>query len=159
MLFLDEPTIGLDAVSKLAVREFIKGLNEQHGVTVVLTTHDMDDIEALSRRVLVINDGTILSDGTLSELRRSVTRERWLTVDLADGTAPSELTDPETRLIGRDEKRFCVAFDPQQISVADLIARIVRRYRVHDLLVENPPIETIIAKIYAQSAAQAPSPS
>ena len=112
----------------------------------------MDDIEALSRRVLVINDGTILSDGTLSELRRSVTRERWLTVDLADGVAPSEFTDPATRLIVRDEKRFCVAFDPQQISVADLIARIVRRYRVHDLLVENPPIETIIAKIYAQSA-------
>ena len=152
LLFLDEPTIGLDAVSKLAVREFIKGLNEQHGVTVILTTHDMDDIEALSRRVLVINDGTILSDGTLSELRRSVTRERWLTVDLADGVAPSEFTDPATRLIVRDEKRFCVAFDPQQISVADLIARIVRRYRVHDLLVENPPIETIIAKIYAQSA-------
>ena len=84
ILFLDEPTIGLDAVSKLAVRDFIKRLNRERGVTVILTTHDMDDIEALCTRVIVIGDGKILSDGTLAELRARVTRERWLTVDLAD---------------------------------------------------------------------------
>src|SRR5206468_11171033 len=88
LLFLDEPTIGLDAVSKLAVREFIGRLNKERGVTVILTTHDMDDIEALCRRVLVISDGRVLSDGTLADLRRSVTRERWLTIDLAD-SAPA----------------------------------------------------------------------
>src|SRR5499427_3748298 len=79
LLFLDEPTIGLDAVSKLAVRRFIQQLNKQRGVTVILTTHDMDDIEALCRRVLVIGEGRILSDGPLADLRASVTRERWLT--------------------------------------------------------------------------------
>ncbi len=87
ILFLDEPTIGLDAVSKLAVRDFVKRLNRERGVTVILTTHDMDDIEALCTRVIVIGDGRILSDGTLSELRSRVTRERWLTVDLVE---PSE---------------------------------------------------------------------
>src|SRR5205814_9970575 len=84
ILFLDEPTIGLDAVSKLAVRDFVKRLSRERGVTIVLTTHDMDDIESLCTRVIVIGEGKILSDGTLADLRARVTRERWLTVDLAD---------------------------------------------------------------------------
>jgi len=151
LLFLDEPTIGLDAVSKLAVREFIARLNKQRGLTVILTTHDMDDIEALCRRVLVISDGRILTDGTLADLRASVTRERWLTVDLA-GTDMSMTTfaDPDAQLIRRDGNRLYLAFDPQRVSVADLIARIARNYPVHDLFVENPPIEAIVARIYAQ---------
>jgi ABC-2 type transport system ATP-binding protein len=150
LLFLDEPTIGLDAVSKLAVREFIERLNKQRGMTVILTTHDMDDIEALCRRVMVIGDGRILSDGTLADLRASVTRERWLTVDLVDGAPVAAVTDPDAALIRQEGKRFCLAFDPQRISVPDLIARIARNYPVHDLFVENPPIEAIIARIYAR---------
>jgi ABC-2 type transport system ATP-binding protein len=151
LLFLDEPTIGLDAVSKLAVREFIGRWNKDRGLTVILTTHDMDDIEALCRRVLVISDGHILSDGTLADLRASVTRERWLTVDLAATGGPvKEFKDPDAELIRRDGSRLCLAFDPQRVSVADLIARIARNYPVHDIFVENPPIETIVARIYAQ---------
>src|SRR5215213_4054507 len=83
ILFLVEPTIGLDAVSKLAVREFVQMLNRQRGVTVILTTHDMDDIEALCTRVMLINEGKLLSDGPLSALRRAVAPERWITIDLA----------------------------------------------------------------------------
>jgi viologen exporter family transport system ATP-binding protein len=154
LLFLDEPTIGLDAVSKLAVREFIGRLNRERGVTVILTTHDMDDIEALCRRVLVIGNGHILSDGTLADLRASVTRERWLTVDLAEGVPITAVTDPDAELIRQEGRRFFLAFDPQRIAVADLIARIARHYPVHDLFVENPPIEAIIARIYAQQSGQ-----
>jgi ABC-2 type transport system ATP-binding protein len=150
LLFLDEPTIGLDAVSKLAVREFIGRLNKERGVTVILTTHDMDDIEALCRRVLVISDGRILSDGTLADLRARVTRERWLTVDLANDAPVPAFVDPDVQLIRREGRRLYLAFDPQRVSVPDLIARIARNYPVHDLFVENPPIETIIARIYAQ---------
>jgi ABC-2 type transport system ATP-binding protein len=150
LLFLDEPTIGLDAVSKLAVREFIARLNEQRGVTVILTTHDMDDIEALCRRVLVIADGRILSDGTLPELRAGITRERWLTIDLAEGGPATMVTDPDAEVIRQEGRRFVLKFDPQRIAVADLVARIARNYPVHDLFVENPPIETIIARIYEQ---------
>jgi ABC-2 type transport system ATP-binding protein len=151
ILFLDEPTIGLDAVSKLAVRDFVKRLNRERGVTVILTTHDMDDIEALCTRVIVIGDGKILSDGTLAELRHRVTRERWLTVDLAE--ANGSIDDPDVTLIKREGPRVCVAFDPQRISPAALIGRITQRHNVHDLFVENPPIETIIAKLYAQERA------
>jgi viologen exporter family transport system ATP-binding protein len=150
LLFLDEPTIGLDAVSKLAVREFIGRLNKQRNVTVILTTHDMDDIEALCRRVLVIGDGRILSDGTLADLRASVSPERWLTVHLAEGTPATSVADPDAQLIRHDGRTFCFAFDPQRVSAPDLIARIAANYPVHDLLVENPPIEAIVARIYAR---------
>src|SRR5688500_14384970 len=114
LLFLDEPTIGLDAVSKLAVRDFVLRLNRERGVTVILTTHDMDDIEALCRRVIVIGGGAILSDGTLDDLRRQVSRERWLTVDVDDDSA-AELADPDARVVRRDGHRVCLAFDPHQI--------------------------------------------
>jgi ABC-2 type transport system ATP-binding protein len=155
LLFLDEPTIGLDAVSKLAVRAFIGQLNKERGVTVILTTHDLDDIEALCRRVLVIGDGRILSDGTLTDLRASVTSERWLTIDLADSASARTVTDLDAQLIHQEGKRFCLAFDPQRVSVPELIARIARNYPVHDLFVENPPIETIVARIYAQARSTA----
>ena len=153
LLFLDEPTIGLDAVSKLAVREFIRKLNQQRGVTVILTTHDMDDIEALCRRVLVIGDGRILWDGALPELRASVMPERWLTVDLVERAAIHGASDPDVRLIRQDGNRVCLAFDPRRVSAHELIARIARENPVQDLFVENPPIEAIVAQIYAQLAA------
>src|SRR5437867_1851219 len=113
ILFLDEPTIGLDAVSKLAVRDFIRCLNRERGVTVILTTHDMDDIEALCSRIIVIGSGKILSDGTLAELRARVTRERWLTVDLADDGAA--IDEPDAIEIRREGQRVCLAFDPQTV--------------------------------------------
>ena len=84
VLLLDEPTIGLDAVSKLAVRDFIKRLNQERGVTVIQTTHDMDDIEALCTPVMVIGHGRILSDVNLEDLRARVTTKRRLIIDLVE---------------------------------------------------------------------------
>ena len=88
ILFLDEPTIGLDAPSKLAVREFVKTLNRERGVTVILTTHDMHDIEALAQRVIVIGNGVILADKPFESLRAEVLTERRLFVDFV-GEAPA----------------------------------------------------------------------
>lgn len=150
ILFLDEPTIGLDAISKLAVREFVLKLNRQRGTTVILTTHDMDDIEALCRRVIVISDGKVLSDGTMETLRRSVSAERWLTVDLADGV--EEVRDPEARVVKKEGKRIVLAFDPSRVPPAVLISRVCANHPVHDLFVENPPIESIIARLYGAGA-------
>lgn len=147
LLFLDEPTIGLDAVSKLAVREFVQRLNTERGTTVILTTHDMDDIEALCKRVLVIGDGTILSDGSLEALRARVSPERDLIVDL-EREAP--IADADARVVGQEGLRVHLRFNPQHISTPALISRITARHPVRDLFVENPPIEEIIAQLYRQ---------
>ncbi len=149
ILFLDEPTIGLDAVSKLAVRDFVRRLNRERGVTVILTTHDMDDIETLCRRVIVIHAGRILSDGSLGELRSQFGRERRLTVDLVN--EKEEVSDPDARVMAREGHRVRLAFDPSRVSAADLIARVTARHAVSDLFVENPPIEEIIARIYGST--------
>ena len=148
LLFLDEPTIGLDAVSKLAVRDFIKMLNRDDGVTVILTTHDMDDIEALCQRVMVIGRGKIVSDGSLAALRATVSHERRLIVDLVN--AHEVVEEPATRLVERHGRRVELAFDPRQVSPAQLISRIAAKHAIQDLFVEHPPIERIIADLYAK---------
>lgn len=145
ILFLDEPTIGLDAVSKLAVRDFIRRLNARDGTTVILTTHDMDDIEAICDRVMVIADGRILCDDTLAGLRARVDAERWLTVELLDD---SEVHVDRARLVRRQGRRVVLGFDPREVRAADLIRAVVERHAVHDVLVEDPPIEQIVARLY-----------
>lgn len=149
LLFLDEPTIGLDAVSKLAVRQFIKKLNRERGVTVILTTHDMDDIEALCRRVMVIGRGSILFDGSLSDLRASVSPERRLIIELPDGERTDEITLlPGARLVEREGNQVHISFDPALISPSDLLTQISRLGTPGDFSVVNSPIEETIAQLY-----------
>ena len=148
ILFLDEPTIGLDAVSKLAFRDFIKRFNRDRGVTVILTTHDMDDIEALCTRVMVIGEGRILSDGTLEALRERIAPERRLIVHLEERDAV--VSDPEATVTQREGHRVHLSFDPRRTPPADLIARIASRHAVRDLFVESLPIEEIVARMYAE---------
>jgi ABC-2 type transport system ATP-binding protein len=147
ILFLDEPTLGLDAAAKLAVRDIVRRLGRERGVTVILTTHDLDDVEALCSRVLVVAGGRVLSDGPLAALRERVAGERWLTVDIADASA-AEVADPDATVLRRDGHRVYLAFDPRRIAPAALIARITARHPVRDLLVEHPPIETVVARLY-----------
>lgn len=151
ILFLDEPTIGLDAVSKLAIRDFIKRLNRDRGVTVILTTHDMDDIEALCSRVILIGDGHILLDGTLEGLRASVTTERRLIVDLAE--EDGDLAHPKAEVVTREGGRIHLRFYPDQISPAKLISDITAKHVIRDLFVENPPIEEVVARLYTERQA------
>ena len=146
ILFLDEPTIGLDAPSKLAVREFVKKLNQERGVTVLLTTHDMHDIEALAQRVIVIGHGRVLADSPFEALRANVLAERRLFVDFA-GDAPT-LDLPGVEVRKRDGRSLELAFNPSITSAPALIAAITARHAVEDIHVEQPAIEEVIAKFY-----------
>jgi ABC-2 type transport system ATP-binding protein len=153
VLFLDEPTIGLDAVSKLTVRDFIRRLNREKGVTVILTTHDMNDIEALCSRVIVIDRGRIFADSTLDALRKRVSGERRLVVDLEHENG--DIQDPDVTVVEREGHRIHLAFDPDKISAADLIARITANHPIRDLFVENTPIERIVAQLYGNGDEEA----
>ncbi|MHB1294805.1 MAG: ABC transporter ATP-binding protein [Anaerolineae bacterium] len=148
LLYLDEPTIGLDAVSKLAVRRFIKELNQARGVTVILTTHDMDDIEALCERVVLIHSGRVLCDGSLGALRTRVTNERRLIVHTHTSCVP--VPDDDLRVVRHEDQLLELAFDPERMPAADAIARVCASYPVRDLYVVNPPIEEIIARLYQE---------
>jgi len=151
LIFLDEPTIGLDAPSKLAVREFVGRLNRDHGVTVILTTHDMHDIEALADRVIVIGGGRIMADGSFASLRAGALAERRLFVDFAG--EPPALGMADVREVSRDGRQLELAFDPARISAPDLIARIVAAHPVDDIHVAEPLIEEVIARFYEQHGA------
>jgi ABC-2 type transport system ATP-binding protein len=146
ILFLDEPTIGLDAVSKLAVRDFIRHLNKERKVTVMLTTHDMDDIESLCSRVIILNEGQIYLDGTLATLRKKLSPERRLIVDLLNEN--DTVSDPNALLVKQEGHRVWLSFDPTKITTTELITRITSKHSISDLYIENPPIEEIIAKFY-----------
>ena len=108
VLFLDEPTIGLDAVSKIAVRRFLRRLNEEKGTTILLTTHDMQDIEALTRRVLLIGKGRVLMDGNLAELKKHISSRKTMTAEYR-GPAPALREGME--LVQSGEGRIVIRFD------------------------------------------------
>ncbi len=150
ILFLDEPTIGLDAVSKLAVREFLRKLNESRQVTIILTTHDMDDIEALCSRIIVIGAGKIMFDGTLEMLRKRIRNERRLTIDLQREDIP--FADPDAVLEERNGSRLHLSFDAGLVQPADLVKRIMNGYPVRDIFIESSEIEEVVAQLYADPA-------
>lgn len=148
LLFLDEPTIGLDAPSKLAVRDFVRRANRERGTTVLLTTHDMHDIEALAERVIVIGHGRVLADSPVAALRAQVLAERRLLVDFAE-TPPAAFAQPGVREIAREGRTLVLGFDPAQVAAPALIARIASTHAVEDIRLEGLAIEEVITRFYA----------
>ncbi|MFD5031895.1 ATP-binding cassette domain-containing protein [Streptomyces sp. NPDC058220] len=150
VLYLDEPTIGLDVISKAKVREFLRDLNAERGTTVLLTTHDLTDIEQLCKRVMVIDHGKLLYDGALAGLHEVGESERTLVVDLERELPPIEL--PGARAVKVEGPRQWLSF-PATESAAPLVARIAAEYPLMDLSVREPDIEAVIAKMYADRSA------
>jgi ABC-2 type transport system ATP-binding protein len=168
-LFLDEPTIGLDAQAKLAVRDFVAKVNRERGVTVILTTHDMDDIEALATRVLLLSEGRTLFDGAMDELKELARERRQIVADYScaverDGLERAAKDVLSSRgatgslsVSGMERSRVVWSFDPRELKSADAIAAIGSSPFVEDLTVEAEPVERIVARVYGRfSATQTP---
>lgn len=149
VLFLDEPTIGLDAVSKIAVREFVKRINRERGTTVLLTTHDMQDVEALTERILLIGKGRILLDGALSELKARGSSVRRLTVFFSDGSiSPIDGVEVQNCENGH---AVCLV-DTDRTSVSNVIAQLSNTLSVTDLSVEGVTADELVVSLYKEFA-------
>ena len=143
LLFLDEPTIGLDVVAKQRVRDFLIEINRERGVTVLLTTHDLGDIERLCKRLLVIDHGSLIWDGGIDELRERYGTERTLIVDLEEPEPPLQIEGARVEKV--DGPRQWLRF---RGPAADLTARVAAAARLVDLQLSEPDIEEIVRRIY-----------
>jgi ABC-2 type transport system ATP-binding protein len=148
VVYLDEPTVGLDVVSKAAVRSFLTELNRDQGTTVLLTTHDMTDVEQLCRRVLVIDHGRLGFDGQLDDLRTRLGGERTLVVDFASPQPPVSIDG--ARVVRTEGVRQWLSF-PTGASAAPLVSALAERYPLVDLSIQEPAIADVIARLYTST--------
>jgi ABC-2 type transport system ATP-binding protein len=158
VLFLDEPTIGLDVVAKGQIRDALRGLVANRGVTVLLTTHDMADVASLCDRILLIDHGQVVHDGPLAGVRARFGRECTLVVDLSEETPepPGALNVPGAREARARGRRRWLEFDRSVTSASDLVAAVASRYSLADLSIEEPGIEEVIGRLYAARSGAAP---
>jgi len=161
LLYLDEPTIGLDVVAKARIREFLLAINAEQGVTVLLTTHDMDDVEMLCPRMVIIDHGRKLYDGTVGEIRERFGGERTLiaVLDAAEIAAIARDAQgqpvlgelPEgVRQVQAEAPRIWLSFGRDALPAHELVAWLGARYRLRDVTFQEPEIEDVIRRIYEE---------
>ena len=148
LLYLDEPTIGLDAVSKLALRDFLRWENREYGTTVLLTTHDMEDIAALCSRVMVLGHGQKLYDGELPALLSRYDTSRTVTVRFENQDTEPEL--PEGALLSREGDLVKVAYAPQELPTPELVARLQQAGAIREMTIQPQNIDSMIAAMYRE---------
>ncbi len=146
LLFLDEPTIGLDAVSKLRLRDFLKRENAERGTTILLTTHDMSDMLALCPRVLVLGRGRLLYDGALDALLRRYDTQHTLRCEFEREVSPEGF--PDSVRVGRDGEAWILTFAPAEIPVSDVLPRLMAAGRIRELTLKEQDTDELVARMY-----------
>ncbi|MBI5814439.1 MAG: ATP-binding cassette domain-containing protein [Nitrospinae bacterium] len=148
VLFLDEPTIGLDIIAKDQVRKFLKRINAERKTTIILTTHDMDDIEALCERIIILDEGRIAYDGSTDRLKNLYAREKLLEVEFHD-YYPDIAALPGARLVKSEANRKWIRFNPDETSVQSVISSLLANYQVKDIAIHEPTVEDVVKNIYS----------
>lgn len=148
ILFLDEPTIGLDAVSKIAVRKFVKNLNQKNGTTVILTTHDMQDIEALTNRIMLIGKGELLYNGNLEDVKKRYSKEYRILIEYEYNDKPLQLYDVD--VIEHSEQNALLSFNTNLIKMPEVLSQLSNQVHLLDVDVVSSPIEEVIANMYEE---------
>lgn len=146
ILFLDEPTIGLDIEAKYSIRNFIHDINRLNQVTVILTTHDLDDVEQLCSRLIVINHGVIVEDGPLDDLVKKLSPQRLLSVELVSPC--NDIFNPHAEVVSNEGLSITYSFHRNEITAAQLISELSSHLPIKDLSVKEPDIETTIRELY-----------
>jgi ABC-2 type transport system ATP-binding protein len=146
VMFLDEPTIGLDVVVKQRIRDLILELNQQEGVTIFLTSHDAGDVEVLCKRAMVINHGDVIYDGKVSTLKRDYFHTKIISLKL--GQPWHGFDTPGTRLLKHKGYGVKLEVDTGVVPIEDVVAHLLAQYAIVDINVDNPPMEEVIARIY-----------
>lgn len=147
ILFLDEPTIGLDIEAKDRIREFLRTINRERSTTIILTTHDLADIEEICPRIIVINRGQLVYDGTIQALKAKLGSQRQVTIDFADD--PGEIAIPQATLLDDQGRRKTFAVERSVESTLELLSSIAGRYPIDDVSFAEPAIEDVIRTLYA----------
>jgi ABC-2 type transport system ATP-binding protein len=148
LLFLDEPTIGLDVVAKERIRQFILHMNRERGVTVLLTTHDLSDVERLCERVMILDHGRVLFDGKLSSLNERFESDWFLVVRFAGEY--EDVCLPGLPQPSREDHTAVYRFDHRKVSSAELIQQLLPRFHIDDIEVRRPAVEETVRRIYEE---------
>ncbi|CAK4858131.1 unnamed protein product [Aphanomyces euteiches] len=148
VVFLDEPTIGLDVVVKLRIRELIREMNREEGTTIFLTSHDAGDVEQLCERAIVINHGKIILDDKVTKLKKELLTHKKIRLLLAE--EPSSFTIEGATLLARDGLQYTLSVDTSLVAIESVLEQLIHQCRIHDVTIEDPPMEEIITHIYDQ---------
>jgi ABC-2 type transport system ATP-binding protein len=157
VVYLDEPTIGLDVLVKEHIRAFIREQNRALGTTVLLTTHDLGDIEELCRRVIIIDGGRLIYDGPISAIKARFGRYRTISFDAAAALPDTIQLPPGAAIQAREERRLVLRFDRTQASASQIAARVMAQAEVADFALSEPDLAAIVKQIYASGLERAPA--
>ena len=155
VLYLDEPTIGLDLVVKDSMRQAIKEINSQYQTTVILTTHDLSDIEQLCERIIIIDEGKVIYDGTIANIKELYGKRRSVTVDVEDIQALEEINfhgdfylNKEQLVVGKEQSNITFDFDKNVLNISHIISKIMESTAVRDIKIQDTQITDIVKEIY-----------
>ncbi|EAF1401259.1 ATP-binding cassette domain-containing protein [Listeria monocytogenes] len=150
IIYLDEPTIGLDMISKRQIRDFIKKMNKELGTTIVLTSHDMQDIENLCDRLVIINHGQIIFDGSINDLKSKYLNSKEIHVQFYEPIKQINLSSPTESIRAEGTQKLIISFKPTLCTSAQIIREVLDNYSVADIQIHEESIESIIEKIYVK---------